>query len=190
MGGNLSTPPDRAEENGAHQLSIANLIPSPKFARSGDFEAVCNARPVRMFSKAAAMPAIAPTDIAGFYSSLLTSAVTGRQLVLGSSKTFKTAVVILLAFVLAGCASPQFTRMPTAWVGHPNSESRAYQQQDPFPDPDIGPDLMSRPRGYSRPRTESRKAAEQRILFGSPNSPEYFRPGHQQGASRRPASVY
>ena len=98
--------------------------------------------------------------------------------------------IAAIAFATSGCINPMLTRLPTWWVNHPTAESRAYQQQDPFPDPDIGPDVLSRPRGYERPRTESRKAAELRLLYGSPNTPENVPGGYPRGGLKRPAAVY
>jgi len=79
--------------------------------------------------------------------------------------------------------------MPMAWTGSPSSEAMAYQQQDPFPDPDIGPDTMGRPRGFDRPRTAARKAAEQKLLQGLPSTPESIPPGNPRGAGSHPRSV-
>lgn len=115
---------------------------------------------------------------------------TSKQFSRVASRTRILLVVAGIAFATSGCINPMLTRLPTFGVNHPTSESRAYQQQDPFPDPDIGPDMFSRPRGYERPRTESRKAAEQRLLYGAPNSPEYVPPGYPRGGLNRPAAVY
>lgn len=95
-----------------------------------------------------------------------------------------------MTLLTSGCISPRFTRFPTTWVNHPTAEARAYQQQDPFPDPDIGPEVQARPPGFYRPRTESRKAAEHRLLFGAPNSPENVPRGYPRGGLTRPAAVY
>ncbi|MCA9201848.1 MAG: hypothetical protein KDA59_02315 [Planctomycetales bacterium] len=72
----------------------------------------------------------------------------------------------------------------------PLAENMAYQRQDPFPDPDIGPSLHSSPRGYDRPRSEARRAAEQRLFQGIPVGPESVPPGPPQGGLRRPQAVY
>jgi hypothetical protein len=89
----------------------------------------------------------------------------------------------------AGCFSPNHARFPIAQPSHPQSEAQAFQLQDPFPDPDIGPDIMSRPPDYLRPRTESRKAAEQRLFQGTPSGPEYMPPGYPRGGLSRPGAV-
>ena len=65
-------------------------------------------------------------------------------------------MLALLCVCCSGCINPMFTRLPSYWTYHPTSEARAYEQQDPFPDPDIGPEVSSRPRGYDRPRTVKR----------------------------------
>jgi hypothetical protein len=104
-----------------------------------------------------------------------------------------TVFAVFAATFFSGCISPMFTRYPNLWVGNPRSEGQAYQQQDPFQDPDIGPDLGSRPRDFARPRTESRQAAEQRLFQGSPASPPYapFAPNaNPRGGLNRPAAVY
>lgn len=102
----------------------------------------------------------------------------------------KAVLLFGMTLLISGCVSPRFTRFPTTWVNHPTAESRAYQQQDPFPDPDIGPEVQARPPGFYRPRTESRRAAEQRLLFGAPNSPELVPRGYPRGGLSRPAAVY
>ncbi|MCR9198336.1 MAG: hypothetical protein NXI04_06820 [Planctomycetaceae bacterium] len=99
-------------------------------------------------------------------------------------------ILLMMCGSLSGCVNPMFTRLPSYWTYHPTSEARAYEQQDPFPDPDIGPEVSSRPRGYDRPRTAPRKAAEQRLLYGTPYSPENIPPGYPQGGLQRPAAVY
>ena len=70
------------------------------------------------------------------------------------------------------------------------SESQSYQQQDPFPDPDIGPGSEARPPDFARPRTESRRAAEQRLLQGLPSAPENVPPGDPRGGINTSRSVY
>lgn len=72
----------------------------------------------------------------------------------------------------------------------PQAENTAYQRQDPFPDPQIGPSTESTPRGYDRPRSEARQAAEQRLLQGLPVGPEMVPPGPPRSGLRRPAAVY
>ncbi|MEZ6122554.1 MAG: hypothetical protein R3C49_05185 [Planctomycetaceae bacterium] len=99
------------------------------------------------------------------------------------------AVLSGLALILGGCFSPMHTRFPTVYTGYPRSERMAYQQQDPFPDPDIGPDSSGRPREYARPRTAPRKAAEQRLFQGLPNTPENIPGGNPRGAQTWPGTV-
>jgi len=107
-----------------------------------------------------------------------------------SAPTCRRIIFLMLCFGLSGCVNPMFTRLPSYWTYHPTSEARAYEQQDPFPDPDIGPEVSSRPRGFDRPRTAPRKAAEQRLLYGTPYAPENIPPGYPQGGLQRPAAVY
>jgi hypothetical protein len=67
-------------------------------------------------------------------------------------------------FLLAGCASPYTTRLPTVGINPPLAEKRAYERHDPFPNERIGPDTQTRPLGFVDPRTEDRKALEGRML--------------------------
>ena len=83
-----------------------------------------------------------------------------------------------------------FARYPVIWASNPRTEARAFQQQDPLPDPDIAPDGGIRPRDFGRPRTESRRAAEQRLFQGLRPNPGYVPPAHPTGGMRRPATVY
>lgn len=100
----------------------------------------------------------------------------------------RVAAVVGVTF-FAGCFSPNHARLPMMQPAHPQSEAQAFQQQDPFPDPDIGPDIMSRPPDYIRPRTESRRAAEQRLFQGTPSGPEFSPPGYPRGGLNRPNAV-
>jgi hypothetical protein len=58
----------------------------------------------------------------------------------------------LMAVLCSGCFSPWNFRLPTWFNGPPESERRAYQYHDPFPDSHLGPDTGSRPAEYSRQR--------------------------------------
>lgn len=96
----------------------------------------------------------------------------------------------LLLVACSGCMNAQNTRFPSWFAYFPSAENAAYQQQDPFPDPDIGPSLDSSPRGYERPRSEQRRAAEQRLFQGVPVGPENVPPGVPQGGLSRSRAVY
>ena len=96
----------------------------------------------------------------------------------------------LLLVACSGCMNAQNTRFPSWFAYFPGAENAAYQQQDPFPDPDIGPSLDSSPRGYERPRSEQRRAAEQRLFQGVPVGPENVPPGVPQGGLSRSRAVY
>lgn len=89
-----------------------------------------------------------------------------------------------------GCMNPEFVRYPTWNTSFPAAENAAYSRQDPFPDPDIGPNTDSSPRGYERPRTTARQAAEQRLLQGLPVGPESVPPGAPQGSRNKNQAVY
>lgn len=91
--------------------------------------------------------------------------------------------------LIGGCFSPMHTRLPTWNTGYPRSEGMAYQQQDPFPDPSIGPDIQSRPLGFVQPRTPQRQAAEQRLFQGLPAVPEYMPNGNPRGGLSAPRTV-
>ncbi|MCA9036233.1 MAG: hypothetical protein KDA91_13950 [Planctomycetaceae bacterium] len=97
---------------------------------------------------------------------------------------------IMLLILLAGCVNAFSTRFPTAYTASPYAENMAYQQTNPFPDPNIGPSMDSTPREYNRPRTEPRRAAEQRLMQGIPIGPEYVPPGPPRSGLQRPQAVY
>jgi hypothetical protein len=96
---------------------------------------------------------------------------------------------MLLMIVSSGCMNPNFVRYPTWTTSFPHAENMAYQQQDPFPDPDIGPSTGSSPRGYERPRSLPRRAAEQRLFQGIPAGPESVAPGAPLGGLQRPRAI-
>lgn len=95
-----------------------------------------------------------------------------------------------LMLLFSGCISPMYSRYPMLQASNPASERRSFQEHDPFPDPDIGPDIGGRPREYATPRTETRKAAEQRLLYGISGMPETSPSGNPRGGLRRPLAVY
>ncbi len=82
---------------------------------------------------------------------------------------------------MAGCLNPQTTRFPTWQAWFPAAENEAYERQSPFPDPDLGPDTETAPRGYDRPRSVDRRAAEQRLFQGVPVGPEGVPRGVPEG---------
>jgi hypothetical protein len=92
--------------------------------------------------------------------------------------------------LFGGCTGPEHARYPTAMTWFPYAENSAYERQDPFPDPDIGPSTDCAPRGYERPRSTPRRAAEQRLLQGLPVGPESVPPGPPRSSLRRPRAVY
>lgn len=65
-----------------------------------------------------------------------------------------------------GCFTPFNTRLPTLNTPPAPVEKQSYSIHDPFPDEDLGPDTMSRPRGFNEPRAEPRKILESRALLG------------------------
>ena len=108
----------------------------------------------------------------------------------GRKGLVQVAVSALLLVTASGCMNAQNTRFPSWYSWYPGAENEAYERQDPFPDPDIGPSLDSSPRGYDRPRSEARRAAEQRMFQGVPVGPESVRPGVPQGGLRKNRAVY
>src|SRR3712207_9149809 len=64
--------------------------------------------------------------------------------------------------LLAGCITPWNTRLPTFEPRPPALERRSFQVHDPFPEDDIGPETMVRPREFREPRDETRRATEGR----------------------------
>ncbi len=116
----------------------------------------------------------------------------------GARRTLHGRIIVghgalLMAFVVlatTGCMNSQNTRFPSLYTWMPSAENEAFERQDPFPDPDIGPSMHSTPRGYERPRSESRRAAEQRMFQGLPVGPENVRPGVPQGGQRNDRAVY
>jgi hypothetical protein len=67
---------------------------------------------------------------------------------------------------LSGCVNPINTRLPTFNTPPPVVEKESYRIHDPFPDEELGPDTMTRPRGFVEPRAEPRKTLESRALLG------------------------
>ena len=106
-----------------------------------------------------------------------------------SSRFSGRAVLVCSLTLVCGCFSPMHTRLPTWNTGYPRSEATAFQQQDPFPDPSIGPNTSSRPLGFVQPRTPERKAAEQRLFQGLPAVPEYIPNGAPRGGLSSPRTV-
>jgi hypothetical protein len=67
---------------------------------------------------------------------------------------------------VCGCINPFNTRLPTLDTPPAPVEKRSYSIHDPFPDEVLGPDTMTRPRGFNEPRSETRQALESRALLG------------------------
>ena len=109
-----------------------------------------------------------------------------------ASHATRLAYIAAVAMLLSssGCMTPANTRFPTWTSWFPSAENAAYERQDPFPDPDIGPSLDSTPRGYERPRSEARRAAEQRVFQGLPVGPESMPRGVPQGGRNSDRAVY
>ena len=106
-----------------------------------------------------------------------------------TARCFRLWTAAVLCTSAVGCLTPMNTRFPVLQSFHPRAEAQAFQQSDPFMDPDIGPGDESRPRDFARPRTESRRAAEQRLLQGGPISPETQPPGYPRGGLRHSGAL-
>lgn len=104
----------------------------------------------------------------------------------------RRVIRFLIGTMLAipGCINSENTRMPQCMSYFPAAENRAFQRQNPFSDPDIGPSTDFAPRGYDRPRSEAQRAAEERTLRGLPVGPESVNPGLPTGSRSRSRSVY
>ena len=114
-----------------------------------------------------------------------------RGIVLAQRNDAMNAIMRRIRFVgcaalMAGCISPQNTRLPT--LRPSSAERESYVYHDPLPDREAGP-AIDRPRGFERQRSEPRRTLERdeitsRIVGtnggGSSNNPS---------ASRYPSSV-
>ncbi|MEX0728853.1 MAG: hypothetical protein WEB58_08205 [Planctomycetaceae bacterium] len=74
---------------------------------------------------------------------------------------------------VSGCLNPMTTRLPTWNAGSPEAEKKSYEQFDPFPDVNAGPNTYSRPRGYTQQREPSRRAIEFNQTPARPSVPGY-----------------
>ncbi len=75
------------------------------------------------------------------------------------------------SLAVCGCLTPYNTRLPTLDSPPAPVEKRSYSIHDPFPDEDLGPDTMTRPRGFNEPRAEPRKTLESQSLLGLDKAP-------------------
>ncbi len=67
---------------------------------------------------------------------------------------------------ISGCVNQGNTRLPTIDTPPSLVEKQSYRLHDPFPEEDLGPDTMTRPRGFTQPRAQPRKNQESRALLG------------------------
>ena len=91
--------------------------------------------------------------------------------------------------LLAGCITPWNTRMPTVEPSHPAVERRSFQVHDPFPEEDLGPDTMVRPREFREPRELPRRAVEGRSFLGMPAESAPVGPAFPPTTQNYPHSV-
>lgn len=113
----------------------------------------------------------------------------------------KLALLVTMGPFVSGCISSneplprisEHTRVPTIEWNHPEIERQGYERHDPFPDKYLGPDTLSRPRGYNIQRTESRQLTESMIRLQMFNQLHYdpYRPNPRNSpiGSRYPQTV-
>ncbi|MEP3478744.1 MAG: hypothetical protein ABJZ55_05810 [Fuerstiella sp.] len=97
--------------------------------------------------------------------------------------------VAVISLASCGCINPMTTRLPSFYASNPQLENLEFQQQDPYPDPNIAPDGGSRPPDFQRPRTPSRQAAEQRLFQGLRQLPQSVPRGAPLTGQRHSSSV-
>ena len=85
-------------------------------------------------------------------------------------RAFRVWIVIGWTLSLAGCLNPNFVRMPNLAASTPPADRTSLERFDPFPDEEAAPDTFTRPPSYVQQRTEARRSAQQRLLFGAPQS--------------------
>ena len=82
-------------------------------------------------------------------------------------------MLVLTCSLLEGCITPHTTHFPSLSFMPSEYERREAQIHDPYPDADIGPDTMTRPRNFQqRPETlraqDRHFAALKRMQSGAP----------------------
>ena len=93
------------------------------------------------------------------------------------------------AALLAGCVSPQNTRLPTLGYGDPRAERQSYVYHNPLPERESGP-AIERPRGFEFQRAEPRRTLERdSITQGIVGAGGNFDSSVNPSASKYPNSV-
>ena len=98
------------------------------------------------------------------------------------------ACLIAAILLPAGCTSPS-TQLPSTFREPPEFERQSYERFDPYPDENLGPDTMTRPRGFVAPRTMPRKAIEGRMLQGTQQGPSAPMPSPPPSSGNYPDAV-
>ncbi|MBW3539998.1 MAG: hypothetical protein KY476_07005 [Planctomycetes bacterium] len=80
------------------------------------------------------------------------------------SRLFRPWRLALAVLCAGGCITPWNTRLPTFAPSDPAVERRLYQVHDPFPDQELGPETMTRPRAYEEERPQPRQIQEGRTF--------------------------
>lgn len=78
-------------------------------------------------------------------------------------RRFHAFLATVATLLLSGCMT---TRLPQLPPRDPRVELKSFERHDPFPDPDQGPDLYVRPRGFENERPMPRRIYEERLLQG------------------------
>lgn len=87
------------------------------------------------------------------------------------SRILVRSLLGIASALFCGCVNPVNTRLPTLGTPPAPVEQQSYSIHDPFPDEELGPSTMSRPRGFDEPRAEPRKTLESRALLGLDRAP-------------------
>lgn len=93
------------------------------------------------------------------------------------------------AVLVCGCLNPFTTKLPSVHPRHPEAEKKSYQLHDPYPSEELGPETLSRPRGFDVPRSEQRRALESQMLPQTPPNETPATPRHPRRNRQYPQSV-
>src|SRR5579872_2451630 len=92
------------------------------------------------------------------------------------------------AALLAGCITPQNTRLPTLGYGDPRAERQSYTYANPLPDRESGP-AIERPRGFEFQRAEPVRSQERSAITKDILGTGGAAPALNPSASKYPDSV-
>ena len=92
------------------------------------------------------------------------------------------------AALMAGCISPQNTRLPTLRPSSAAAERQSYVYHNPLPDREVGPPI-DLPRGFDRQRSEPRRTLERESITNSIIGTGGGGSSNNPSASKYPSSV-